>query len=67
MVIDLVLFCFVSFLDVVFCLDVELPFTPRIVTIKKNKSVTDEYQLMEILGRYEEENFCRFEMNSLIV
>ena len=31
--------------------DIDPPFSPRIVTIKKNKSVTDEYQLMEILGR----------------
>ncbi|CAF2940893.1 unnamed protein product [Rotaria sp. Silwood2] len=32
-------------------LDVDPPFSPRVVTVKKNKSVTDEYELMEILGR----------------
>jgi hypothetical protein len=32
-------------------LDIDPPFSPRIVTIKKNKSITDEYELMEILGR----------------
>ncbi|CAF0893466.1 unnamed protein product [Rotaria sordida] len=37
--------------DVVLEDDVDPPFSPRIVTIKKNKSVTDEYELMEILGR----------------
>ncbi|CAF4568757.1 unnamed protein product [Rotaria sp. Silwood1] len=37
--------------DVVLEDDVDPPFSPRIVTVKKNKSVTDEYELMEILGR----------------
>ncbi len=32
-------------------LDIDPPFSPRNVTVKKNKSVTDEYELMEILGR----------------
>jgi hypothetical protein len=32
-------------------LDIDPPFSPRIVLVKKNKSVTDEYELMEILGR----------------
>lgn len=32
-------------------LDIDPPFSPRIVTIKKNKKVTDEYELMEFLGR----------------
>ena len=32
-------------------LDVDPPFSPRFVTVKKNKLVTDEYELMEILGR----------------
>ena len=39
--------------DLYFCvLDVDPPFSPRIVTVKKNKLVTDEFELMEILGRY---------------
>jgi myosin-light-chain kinase len=37
--------------DVVLEDDIDLPFLPRIVVVKKNKSVTDEYDLMEILGR----------------
>jgi hypothetical protein len=35
----------------VYVLDIDPPFSPRIVIVKKNKSVTDEYELMEILGR----------------
>lgn len=31
--------------------DIDPPFSPRVVTVKKNKTVTDEYELMEILGR----------------
>ncbi|CAF2129277.1 unnamed protein product [Rotaria magnacalcarata] len=37
--------------DVVLEDDVDPPFSPRIVAVKKNKLVTDEYELMEILGR----------------
>jgi hypothetical protein len=32
-------------------LNIDPPFSARIVTVKKNKSVTDEYELMEIHGR----------------
>jgi hypothetical protein len=35
----------------VYVLDIDPPFSPRTVTVKKNKLVTDEYELMEILGR----------------
>jgi hypothetical protein len=34
-----------------FCLDINPPFSPRVVIVKKNKSVSDEYELMEFLGR----------------
>jgi hypothetical protein len=32
-------------------LDIDPPFSPRVVTVKKNKSVTSEYELLEFLGR----------------
>jgi len=31
--------------------DIDPPFSPRVVTIKKNKNVNDEYELLEFLGR----------------
>ncbi|CAF1677806.1 unnamed protein product, partial [Adineta ricciae] len=31
--------------------DIDPPFSPRAVTVKKNRLVADEYELMEILGR----------------
>jgi len=37
--------------DVVLEDDIDPPFSPRIVQLKKNKSVQDEYDLMEFLGR----------------
>jgi myosin-light-chain kinase len=37
--------------DVVLEDDIDPPFSPRIVTVKKNKQVTDEYELLEFLGR----------------
>ena len=44
-------FLFLTFHLEVYTLDIDLPFTPRVVTVKKNKSVADEYELMEFLGR----------------
>ncbi|CAF1030059.1 unnamed protein product [Adineta steineri] len=37
--------------DVILEDDIDLPFSPRIVNVKKNKAVSDEYELMEFLGR----------------
>ncbi|CAF3524886.1 unnamed protein product [Rotaria socialis] len=37
--------------DVVLEEDIDPPFKPRIVTVQKNKSVTDQYELLEFLGR----------------
>ncbi|CAF0803075.1 unnamed protein product [Adineta steineri] len=37
--------------DVVLEDDIDPPFSPRAVTVKKNKLITEEYELMEILGR----------------
>ncbi|UJR07658.1 hypothetical protein I4U23_011945 [Adineta vaga] len=37
--------------DVILEDDIDPPFSPRVVNIKKNKTVTDEYEMMEFLGR----------------
>ncbi|CAF4099273.1 unnamed protein product [Rotaria magnacalcarata] len=37
--------------DVVLEEDIDPPFEPRIVIVQKNKSVTDQYELLEFLGR----------------